>query len=92
MWFKRAGSKGSSAEACSNASADLLSAVGKGTLRKRDSDIFALHFISSSDPKEMLQQIFFLCGLEHFDPYSRLPPYFYPHLWVLSSTCSHGAG
>lgn len=45
-----------------------------------DSDVFALLFISSSGPKEILQQgFFFLRCLEHFDPQnpvSALPPDF----------------
>lgn len=47
-----------------------------------DSDVFALLFISSSGPKEILQQgFFFLHCLEHFDPQnpvSPLPPDFSP--------------
>lgn len=95
MWFKPAGCKDSSAGARSNVGADLLRSVGKGMLRKRDSNIFALHFISTSGPKEMLQQIFFFS--EHFDPLPPpsipLPLYFPPTpLGTFQHICSHGTG
>lgn len=72
-------------------SAKPLPMAGKETLGKRDSDIFALHFISSSGPKKMLQQIFFLCCLEHFNPHqkkivSHFLPTSHPQFWVLFSS------
>lgn len=56
----------------------------------RDSDIFALHFISSSGPKEMLQQIFFFFSqstlIHSPHPVSLFLSTSHPHFWLLFST------
>lgn len=59
-WFKPTGSKVSSAEA---AAVQVQSCTGMRMVRNRDCDSFALQLISSSAPKETLQQNFFFSPL-----------------------------